>query len=371
MTALKTDTARSAALPSRQLARIAGLDLLRVLACFMVVLVHTDEFYYIAPNGILHDPANFWVAVYSSLCRCSVPLFVMISGFLLLPVSEAPSSFFKRKFTRVLYPFVFWCAIYALYPWIAEGASLSTALVNITKIPVNFGTEVGHLWYVYMLIGIYLFAPIISPWLQTASKRQIEFYLSLWALTGVIPYLHTIFPEIWGECYWNGTPMLFYFSGFLGYAVLGCYMKKFHLQPGKYDLPIGMLLVAIGYAITAGGFGQRLSTARSVPELELTWAFNTINVAMMALGTFLIFKNVRFGNPGGWKANLISDISVKSYGIYLAHILILNRVHATVAHSAANSTLLLPAQAAVTFISTYLIIKLISYIPKSRFIVSV
>ena len=121
---------------------------------------------------------------------------------------------------RVLFPFLVWCVIYAFYQFMRGNADLSATLINILHIPVNYGTQVGHLWYVYMLLGIYLFAPIISHWLQTAPKSQIQFYLIIWAITMTIPYIHLLFSEIWGECFWNKTPMLYYFSGFLGFAVL-------------------------------------------------------------------------------------------------------------------------------------------------------
>lgn len=92
---------------------------------------------------------------------------------------------------------------------------------------MNFGTEIGHLWYVYMLRGLYLLVPILSPWLQVASKRALQGYLGLWAFTSLLGYIHLLFPEILGERFWNPTPMLYYFTGFAGYFVLGFYLHRF------------------------------------------------------------------------------------------------------------------------------------------------
>ena len=349
--------------------RNAGLDILRVLACYMVVQIHTGEFFYITPEGgVLHGAGSFWVAIYNSLFRCCVPLFVLISGYFLFPVKDELRVFFRKKTTRVLYPFIIWCAIYALYNFLNGNNDLAGTVINILHIPVNYGTQIGHLWYVYMLLGIYLFAPLISPWMQSASKRNIEFYLVLWGIALSIPYIHLIFPEIWGECSWNSTPMLYYFSGFLGYAVLGFYLKRFHAQKSKWDFVLGLALILIGYIITVYGFSTRLGTAQSIKELELTWAFETINVAMMTLGFFLVIKNLSFRKPGSWSAKLIEDISLKSYGIYLLHIIILNTVYGLLISWLTGREYFYPIISVVTFVSSYLVIKLISYLPGSKYI---
>jgi surface polysaccharide O-acyltransferase-like enzyme len=173
-----------------------GLDILRVIACYMVIQVHSGEFYYIGNIGqVLNTPDAHWVGWYNSLCRTCVPLFVMLSGFFLFPVGEV-NTFFKKRFTRVAIPFIIWCVLYAAYFYLTGQGTLMTELINIPKIFVNFGTDIGHLWFVYMLLGIYLFAPIISPWTQTASRRNMEFYLVLWSVSLTIPFIHLIFPEI-------------------------------------------------------------------------------------------------------------------------------------------------------------------------------
>ncbi len=351
-------------------ARNAGLDILRVLACYMVVQIHTGEFFYITPEGgVLNGPGSFWVAIYNSLFRCAVLLFVMISGYFLFPVKDNLPTFFRKRFSRVLIPFVIWCVIYAFYQYLRGNAGIAATFTNILHIPVNYGTQVGHLWYVYMLLGIYLFAPIVSPWLQTAPKSQIQFYLTIWAVSLCLPYIHQIYPEVWGECFWNKTPMLYYFSGMLGFAVLGYYLKRFHAQKSKADYPVGAILLILGYAVTAYVFASRLNTAQSIPELELSWGYDAINVAMLALGYFLIFKNLKYRNPEGWCARLSEDIALKSYGIYLVHIIILNTTYGLLLSWITGREYLFPAISVITFVCSYLVIKLLAYIPGSKYVI--
>ena len=346
-----------------------GLDLLRVIACYMVIQAHAGEFYYIGRGGLVSNVADaWWVGWYQPLCIISVPLFVMISGLFMFPVTQI-SVFLKKRFSRIAIPFILWCVFYALYFYARGYADLQTTLSNIINIPINYGAQVGHLWFVYMLLGIYLFAPILSPWIQNASRKSMEFYLILWAVTLNLPYIHLFIPEIWGETFWNHTPMLYYFSGFLGYVVLANYIKRFHMEPKRWNYAVGIALIVIGYAITTFGFLHQLYTQKMVNKLALTWAFETINVAMMTTGTFLMFKNVRIKNADSPVMKLLTDIAAKSYGIYLAHILILNAVHSFLNSRLPGASVKIPVIGITTFIITFVFVKLLSYLPKSKWLV--
>jgi surface polysaccharide O-acyltransferase-like enzyme len=345
------------------------LDILRVIACYMVIQIHTGEFYYIGKDGAVLNTADAHVVGwYNSLCRICVPLFVMISGFFLFPVNDT-RTFFKKRLSRVAVPFVLWCILYAIYQYLMGAADINTAFINIIKIPVNYGVEIGHLWFVYMLLGLYLFAPILSPWIQTVNRKGMEFYLILWGIAFSLPYIHLLFPEIWGEAFWNHTPMLYYFSGFLGYVVLANYIKRFHMEPKAWHYAAGIILIATGYAITTYGFLHRLPTEKFVTTLELTWGFETINVAMMTAGVFLLIKNLRIQHATSALMKLVLDVSSKSYGVYLAHIMVLNAYYSLLNDHISNVAVKIPVIALCTFITTYAGIKILSFLPKSKWLV--
>lgn len=335
----------------------------------MVVQIHTGEFYYIGPGGsVLNTAAAHWVGWLNSLFRSCVPLFVMISGAFLFPVRDE-GAFFRKRFSRVLAPFVVWCAIYAFYFYWQGTVTLQGALLDILKIPVNFGTDVGHLWFVYMLLGIYLIAPVLSPWVESASRSSMQRFLALWAVSLTIPYIHQVFPEIWGEAFWNSTPMLYYFTGYIGYAVAGAYFKRFHMQRSRSLSLTAVVLILSGYAITASGFLHRLSTEQVLPKLELTWGFETINVAMMTVGLFLLFKDIQPAEPDRASWKLIRNVSQRSYGMYLAHIIVLNAVYGLLNGRLSSPVIKIPVIAIVAFLGTYALISLISLLPKSKWVV--
>lgn len=121
--------------------RITFLDYLRVLAIFMVLVVHSTEPYYLNDDGLFVASASdgVWVTLYEILCRSCVPLFVMASAYLLFPTAKPTGAFLKRRLVKVGLPFVFWCCVYTLwnggdwarmlfnFPMAAGGASLVRA----------------------------------------------------------------------------------------------------------------------------------------------------------------------------------------------------------------------------------------------------
>jgi surface polysaccharide O-acyltransferase-like enzyme len=349
--------------------RHRGFDLLRVIAIYMVMQIHTGEFEYIATDGtVLHTAGSWAVGWTNSLFRACVPLFVMITGFFLFPI-EDESKFFRKRFTRVLIPFVVWCVVYAFYFYAQGVTSLQTTLLNIAKIPVNYGTEVGHLWFVYMLMAIYLIAPVLSPWIVSASRKSMELFLLLWGMTLLLPFIHLFFPEVWGEAFWNVTPTLYYFSGFIGYVVLAVYIKRFLMAPSlRLDwAAIGM--VVVGYSVTLAGFLYRLRYVHEIKSLELTWNYTTLNIAIMTAGIFMLFRNIHANRGNSFLWRLIDDLSRMSYGMYLAHIIVLNGVHSVLSPMLGNAFLRIPTIAFTTFVITYLGVKLLSLLPGSKYLI--
>jgi surface polysaccharide O-acyltransferase-like enzyme len=220
-----------------------------------------------------------------------------------------------------------------------------------------------------MLMAIYLIAPVFSPWIVSASRKSMELFLALWAITLLLPFIHLFFSAVWGECYWNATPTLYYFSGFIGYAVLAAYIKRFWMAPSLRLDWIAIGMVVAGYSVTLAGFLYRLRYEHEVKSLELTWNFTTLNVAVMTAGIFLLFRNLRAerGNSLLWR--IIDDLSRMSYGMYLAHIIVLNAIHSLVAPLIENPFLRIPAIAFTTFVITYLGVKLLSLLPWSKYLV--
>ena len=240
--------------------RIPFVDWLRATACFMVMLVHASEHFYgvvtekaieSIPGGaeklagfatntgglagdkavLLNEANRFWVAFYDGgVARTCVPLFMVVSAFLLVPIKADVSmtQFYKRRFKRILPPMIFFMLLYAILPVLWGEMTWDDTLRMLPALPFNFPENAGHLWFMYPLISLYLIIPVISPWLERASAKDECIFIGLFAFSTLIPWLHTfVTPELWGECFWNRYSMLWYCSGFLGYLVIAHYIR-FH-----------------------------------------------------------------------------------------------------------------------------------------------
>jgi len=338
------------------------LDLLRVFACFLVIWQHVTEAYYISSDFSIprHDEMSL-IGWMNSMTPIEVPLFVMISGYFLLPLKMEVGDFFKRRFTRILIPFVVWCVAYAAYFMVYRGDSLSQFFRNVVHIPVNFGVEIGHMWFIYMLLGLYMLVPVLSPWLEQCSKRQLQGYLGVWAFTTCLPYIHLWFPEVLGECFWNPTPMLHYFTGFAGYFVLGYYIKRY----GTLSVSVSLLTLVGGYLFTVAVYQYRLPLVSQVSDLEVCWRFCGVNVMLMAYAVFSLVNRISWqGNDvlGRW----ISNFAVLSYAVYFIHIMLVNFWRDLLSESLAHVYYQIPVITLCAFLSSYIIVWCLSKLPKAK-----
>ena len=209
---------------SKEPKRYFGIDLIRVLACFLVIEIHSGQLYYIvSEGGLIKSEKNIWPGIFNSLATVCVPLFVMISGYLLLPMKTDYSTFLKKRFTRILFPYVAFNIFYNIYFYFRGFFELKAMLLNIPKIFINF--SIGHLWYIYMIIGVYLYVPIITPWIKTAEKKHFYYYFVIWIISSFRGYLHMFDDGIWGEAFLNKSTVVTSFIGHSDYAVLGAFIK--------------------------------------------------------------------------------------------------------------------------------------------------
>lgn len=111
--------------------RYFGIDILRVFSCYMVMQIHSGECYFFDEHGVREGTAPFWIGIYNSMFYSCVPLFIMISGYLLLPVKTDIRTFLKTRFTRILFPFFFWSTIYSFYYLIIKRIDVKQCFLNI------------------------------------------------------------------------------------------------------------------------------------------------------------------------------------------------------------------------------------------------
>ena len=326
------------------------LDWLRVIACFLVMLTHSTEPFYLGGEGslILTQSDALWSALMDVFSRAAVVLFVLASSYLQFPLHYNTKEFFRKRALRILPPFIVWTLVYALV-W-------GQPVQNFKDLLWNFNYAAGHLWFVYMLIGLYLIMPLLSPWAEKVGKRELQVYLGIWLFTTMIPlireWLGGAAPVIygpsgipnpakyplWGEASWNTYGLFYYLSGMIGYLLLGLYFRRFVGELSwKKTLSIALPVFIGGFAIGVIGFLRRVGNDAGglfpvegpvglAAIWETPWLNDSIGVAMMAIGWILLLRKIR--SEGRFYQRVVLPVSKASYGMYLCHLLVLGSVSA-------------------------------------------
>ncbi|MDE5567264.1 MAG: acyltransferase [Muribaculaceae bacterium] len=339
---MSTTTFNPIAESGRAARREGWVDALRIVACAMVVLSHCCDHF----TAAFDSNYSFFLTgtAIGSIVRPCVPLFVMMSGVLLLPINNnvSLSGFYKKRVSRVLIALIFWslllpvaCYFYfnsvggsSVNPAVDLTAYTRSGLVNrLWSWIFNFNYDTTPLWYLYMLLGLYLAMPIVNAWLATASRKDLRAVLIVWIATLFIPIIKIVAPlcgyagnygnlDIWGGCDWNVYGTFYYMSGFMGYILLAYYMVKYPLSWSNRKLAvIGSLMFAAGFVLTFGGYVllQKYFPG-NYSYLEIAWWFTGINVFIM---TWPIFEWFRRSSIRPRK--VLTYLAGLTFGIYLCH----------------------------------------------------
>lgn len=284
---------------------------LRAAATIGVIMLHTastisEQF----PD--ISRKTFFYTTLADSSVRWCVPVFVMISGSFALPNYNGDlKGFFKKIFYRILLPFIFWSIVYLLYFNWRELFYSGKDFIQLAAFAGDkflVGTA-SHLWYVYLILSLYLLFPFLSKWIAYASSGEIKLFLYLWAL---FLFLAPLLEDK------NISFEYSYFTGFIGYILWGYY---FFNRNKKANLWIIGLLFLSAYVFTV-----IVTFNLSVKDGNLNESFMDDlmpNVVLMAFCVYLFFQNRKILQLPLWRY-LIDAICKNSYGIYLAHLLVLN-----------------------------------------------
>ncbi len=282
------------------------IHLIRGCAILMVVLLHVSA--PVRDQWQSMANANFIIgAIFDSLGRSGVPLFLMISGALLLGREEDPLTFYKKRFSRIILPFLFWSFLYAFFSsWQNNQAVHIGKLIN----SILWGPSYYHLWYLYMLMGIYLIAPFIQVLVKNLSKRHLEILLVLWFI------FKLMLPQLSGQIkIWLNTDFGIGIHShfpdlYLGYFLLGYYLFTYRpfsqiTKPGMWFIGIALIQAMLSLLIYwKTNAYQELMIMPSSPTVVLQAALFTCWAQRMQKQSF---------------TRIVTLISGLSFGVYLLH----------------------------------------------------
>lgn len=361
---------------------IGWIDGMRVLACFLVVFSHSCDAFVAQFNN---DYGTFLQGcALGSLVRPCVPLFVMMSGVLLLPVRGTMNEFYSKRLKRLAVPLVFWSLALplAFYLYLNFAVSSNSPFIDMSSFTwemtlrkmytfiFNFNYDTTPLWYLYMLIGLYFIMPVLSAWLEKATQKEIKTFLYLWGASLFLPYVKILAPfagylgvfgnmNILGECDWNAYGTFYYVSGFVGYLVLAYYLVKYPLQCSWAKIAAVCLpMFLVGYAITFGGYvTMQEFFPGNYAYLEIVWLFGGINVFMMTFAVFVVVRKIDFAS-----SPMLSKMASMTFGIYLCHFVIIQMGYDLyeVLLPGVPAVVKIVCNAVTVFAVSYLIVRLLS-----------
>jgi len=328
--------------------RILYLDLIRILACVMIIGMHAP----IPNTGI----SSYVLSTDSFLTAPGIGLFIMVSGALLLPVNIPTGQFLKKRFGKIAWPTLFWTLFYYIVAPYTDTVDRESGLGSFLSIP--FSTQFnGALWFMYMLAGLYMLAPVLSCWIKQASRREIEFYLCLWGITMCYPLIrdYVIVNE-------SHTGILFYFGGYAGYFLLGYYLNKY------VDLSIWKILVLLVLPLLVATIVK--SSGTKVDFYDLFW-YLSIFVAMMCIAWFMIVKKMHMTYDNYSQLHrAVVVVSNCCFGIYLVHIFIMRSLLWNWSFIQELSGILqIGIVTILTFVGSFLVTWLISYLPWADYLI--
>ena len=347
--------------------RIFYYDVLRALAIIGIVFCHVSVSYV---SRDINSP-NLYISVFFDCFRdFSIPIFVMLSGALLIGKKDTLVKFFKKRLSRLFIPFLFWVLIYIIFTslFLNHGFNLDNA------IKILFGTAgtLGvHFWFVWMIIIAYIGIFIINKIIQMQPFNIENFnrkFITILAILSVIyiglSHYHLFNPY---------SPRLTYYISFLAYIIIGYFLAKCDFLERRIDRKYLIIITALLFIGSYLWYIFYFVVPRShmVHQFVRLSYFNLL-ILFMSANAFLLFKYLskteKFidmeNNSLGKAFTLISNYS---YGIYLAHYLILYCIKINlikiINFTQGSSLIWIPVLVILTTVISLIILSILDRIP--------
>ena len=301
--------------------RVAYLDVLRAAACLAVVMLHIGAEYAVREPGSV----DFWVGnLVDSISRMAVPLFVMISGALMLDENYALTKEKWKKHIRKLALFyLFWSIAYTVVFGILRIKFIYGKPVYAVNVILSIFNGYVHLWFIPMMIGLYLLLPLLRLWVKRENIRHVEYFLGLSAVFSfIIPHalalLAYVNPFVENVALFDKMDMADYF-GYTAYFVLGWYLNNRKIEKTALWL---MTAFAAASVTVVGTYAEQMLTGSGK---FIFYDEFSVNVLAYSVAVFALCR----AKLGGKQAadiplhRAVSWIAENSMGIYAVHMAIL------------------------------------------------
>jgi surface polysaccharide O-acyltransferase-like enzyme len=341
------------------------VDLIRTVAILLVMILHASNEYYTAIQGTPLDSALYWgtSTIYKSLSLPCVPLFVMLSGALLLQqskVHEPIRIFLRKRLNRIGLAFLFWGIIYLVWAFFITNTPVTPNNVVLGIERSIFTGPYYHFWFLYLIVGLYLITPILRAVIGFKDPRILKYLIIVWFLgVGIVPLINLIFGQ-------TLNTSLFVLGGSIGYFVLGTYLQSVNVRTSTLG---GLFFLGLGWTITSTWVMNFLFSP--VGQNNFFLDYTTANVIIMSVTLFMILSKFPADWPGSKHPlvrRAIHVICINTLPIYLFHVIILQSLQRgyfgfQLSLTTMNPIVGIPFMAAVTFSITLALVLVMKQVP--------
>ena len=297
-------------------------DVLRALSMLAIIVLHISGVWTSdMMTSVARGETDLWypqlACVVNSLVRFAVPCFLMLSGAFLLgnPKNADYRSFYRKSLIRIVIPTLLFSVLYIAYQavllaWLGIG-SPAQILDNALR-----GAPSYHMWYMYMLIVVYAFVPLMVRFAQSVSNRAFSLAAAVFLVLAM-------------TCRWlSGDPWANWDIGqgveYSGYLMVGYAIRR----NARKDNARAILWLAVGVVLLLGvawlEYRYQLMTGGARPGI---WKNGVVEpfclpVVLASVVVFTGFAKLDVRR----ERRAVSALSRLSFPVYLIHAFVLDLI---------------------------------------------
>lgn len=349
------------AVPQERSRSIQYINRLRILSIYAVVTAHVTIWLTMASAPF---SLNWWLgASIFYACFCSIPVFVMISGALLLDSSreEPLREFYRKRMVRVGVPLVSWTIVYLCVRAFADHEQLTAGRIFELIITAN---PYYHLWFLYMIAGLYLVTPPLRTFVRHATPKERVFVIV------VMLVLANAYFQADALLWQNQRSVFTLFIPYIALYLCGYELSRIDprkIPPAKY-IVLAVAICVVYLAVFAQPFIARQGGVG--PGKRFVFDFFTPPIIFLSIAIFWAARRLdATAQPAaGIGKTAVEWIASTTLGIYALHPLVLIWIQKALKNHAGDGSFLLGVTVVplLTFSACYLITSILMNIPVLR-----
>ena len=334
----------------------------------MVLLLHaSNEYYTTIQQTALESPMYWWsAAVYKSFALPCVPLFVILSGALLLhpsKINEPIRHFLKKRFNRIGFAFLFWTVVYLVWAFFVSEIPITFDNLVSGSFYSLFSGSYYHFWFLYLIAGLYLITPILRSVVSCNDPKILKYTIILWFVgVAIVPFIQLVMG-------YSLNDTVFVLGGFVGYFILGTYLQRIKIRS---SVLYAFFFVSLIFTVASTWFMHYHFQAIGRPYFFFDYL--SVNVMVASVAVFLLLSKLTANwseNAHPLVARVVSLIGKNTLPIYMFHLIIMETLQRgylgfTLSITIMNPIIGIPVITLVTLLITLGLILLMKKIPVLR-----